>query len=408
MLRFNLDLFPEASRYFADAIMLLAVVGIIYGAIVAMMQTDIKRLIAYSSVSHMGLIVLGIFAFSAESMDGAVLQMVNHGLSTGMLFLVFGMLYERTHTREIADLGGIVQVTPWLAGAYVVAMLSSIGLPGLNNFVGEFLVLLGHLLGRPGAGVDRRSIGVILSRDLHALVVSAHVPGPAEGTVGVAAGSLVARRRDRRADRRRDAVDRPASGAGARAASARPPKRCPDGSPPSGSSAPRSRLPPRGALRDRSAARGAMGDPARAVPVRRSARRAARRGLRPPRRSGAVPARSRSPCSPRRRVGALAVGSRAGHRARGHGERRSPRGDLDARALRHRRVRGIPGLPLLRTRREPAQRVLRAAALRARGHGAARGRRRSHRGLPRDRGALALAVRDDARSRSDEARPRPR
>jgi NADH-quinone oxidoreductase subunit M len=143
MLRFNLDLFPEASTYFATAIMVLAVVGIIYGAIVAMMQTDIKRLIAYSSVSHMGLIVLGIFAFSAESMDGAVLQMVNHGLSTGMLFLVFGMLYERTHTREIADLGGIVQVTPWLAGAYVVAMLSSIGLPGLNNFVGEFLVLLG-------------------------------------------------------------------------------------------------------------------------------------------------------------------------------------------------------------------------------------------------------------------------
>jgi NADH-quinone oxidoreductase subunit M len=110
----------------------------------------------------MGLIVLGIFAFSAESMDGAVLQMVNHGLSTGMLFLVFGMLYERTHTREIAELGGIVQVTPWLAGAYVVAMLSSIGLPGLNNFVGEFLVLLGTF------SVDRvlasiAIVGVILS-----------------------------------------------------------------------------------------------------------------------------------------------------------------------------------------------------------------------------------------------------
>jgi len=162
MLRFNLDLFPEACRYFATAIMVLAVIGIIYGAIVAMMQTDIKRLIAYSSVSHMGLIVLGIFAFSAESMDGAVLQMVNHGLSTGMLFLVFGMLYERTHTREIADLGGIVQITPWLAGAYVIAMLSSIGLPGLNNFVGEFLVLLGTF------SVDRvlasiAIMGVILS-----------------------------------------------------------------------------------------------------------------------------------------------------------------------------------------------------------------------------------------------------
>jgi NADH-quinone oxidoreductase subunit M len=140
----------------------LAVIGIIYGAVVAMMQTDMKRLIAYSSVSHMGLIVLGIFAFSAESMDGAVIQMVNHGLSTGMLFLVFGMLYERTHTREIAELGGIVQVTPWLAGAYVIAMLSSIGLPGLNNFVGEFLVLLGTF------SVDRvlasiAIVGVILS-----------------------------------------------------------------------------------------------------------------------------------------------------------------------------------------------------------------------------------------------------
>ena len=162
MLRFNLDLFPEASRYFAFSIEVLAVVGIIYGAIVAMMQTDIKRLIAYSSVSHMGLIVLGIFAFTAESMDGAVLQMVNHGLSTGMLFLVFGMLYERTHTREIVDLGGIVQVTPWLAGAYLVALLSSIGLPGLNNFVGEFLVLLGTF------SVDRvlaaiAIVGVILS-----------------------------------------------------------------------------------------------------------------------------------------------------------------------------------------------------------------------------------------------------
>jgi NADH-quinone oxidoreductase subunit M len=162
MLRFNLDLFPEASRYFALSIEILAVVGIIYGAVVAMMQTDIKRLIAYSSVSHMGLIVLGIFAFTAESMNGAVLQMVNHGLSTGMLFLVFGMLYERTHTREIADLGGVVQVTPWLAGAYVVAMLSSIGLPGLNNFVGEFLVLLGTFsVERVLASVA--IVGVILS-----------------------------------------------------------------------------------------------------------------------------------------------------------------------------------------------------------------------------------------------------
>jgi NADH-quinone oxidoreductase subunit M len=162
MLRFNLDLFPEAARYFADAIAVLALIGIVYGAIVAMMQTDVKRLVAYSSVSHMGFVILGIFTLTSEGTSGAVIQMVNHGLSTGLLFLVVGILYERTHTREIADLGGIVQVTPWLAGAYVVAMLSSIGLPGLNNFVGEFLVLLGTF------SVDRvlasiAIVGVILS-----------------------------------------------------------------------------------------------------------------------------------------------------------------------------------------------------------------------------------------------------
>ena len=161
MLRFNLDLFPEASRYFATAIMVLAVVGIIYGAIVAMMQTDIKRLIAYSSVSHMGLIVLGIFAFSAESMDGAVLQMVNHGLSTGMLFLVFGMLYERTaHPRDRRPrrhrAGDAVARRRLRRRDAVVDRTA-----GLNNFVGEFLVLLGTF------SVDRVLasivVGVILS-----------------------------------------------------------------------------------------------------------------------------------------------------------------------------------------------------------------------------------------------------
>ena len=215
ILRFNLDLFPEASRYFALSIEILAVVGILYGAVVAMMQTDIKRLIAYSSVSHMGLIILGIFAFTSESMDGAVLQMVNHGLSTGMLFLVFGMLYERTHTREISELGGVVQVTPWLAGAYVVAMLSSIGLPGLNNFVGEFLVLLGDLLraARPGERGDHRRDP---QRGLHAVVLPAHVPRASQGAVGLPSRPVVARGSDRGADRGRDARDRSASRAGAR------------------------------------------------------------------------------------------------------------------------------------------------------------------------------------------------
>jgi NADH-quinone oxidoreductase subunit M len=143
ILRFNVDLFPEASKYFATAIGVLAVIGIVYGAIVAMMQTDVKRLVAYSSVSHLGFVMLGIFTLTSEGMSGAVLQMINHGLSTGLLFFAIGMVYERTHTREMPEMGGLARVTPWIAGVFLVASLSSIGLPGLNNFVGEFLVILG-------------------------------------------------------------------------------------------------------------------------------------------------------------------------------------------------------------------------------------------------------------------------
>src|SRR5919198_2950652 len=149
LLRFNLDLFPEASRYFAEAIGILAVIGIVYGAIVAMMQTDVKRLVAYSSVSHMGFVILGIFTFTAQGTSGSVMQMVNHGPSTGLLFFVIGLLYERTHTREMGEMGGLASVTPWIAAVFLVATLSSIGLPGLNNFVGEFLVILGSF------GADR-------------------------------------------------------------------------------------------------------------------------------------------------------------------------------------------------------------------------------------------------------------
>jgi NADH-quinone oxidoreductase subunit M len=152
ILRFNLDLFPEASRYFADAIAVLALIGIVYGAVVAMMQTDVKRLVAYSSVSHMGFVVLGIFALTTEGVSGAVIQMVNHGLSTGLLFFAIGMLYERTHTREMSEMGGLAQVTPWIAATFLVATLSSIGLPGLNNFVGEFLVILGAFGANPWFG----------------------------------------------------------------------------------------------------------------------------------------------------------------------------------------------------------------------------------------------------------------
>ena len=145
LIRFNLSLFPEASVYFADAISVLALIGIVYGAIVALIQTDVKRLVAYSSVSHLGFVVLGTFAFTQQALSGGVLQMVNHGLSTGALFLLVGMVYERTHTRDLAKMGGLGSVTPWLAGTFLFVALSSLGLPGLNNFVGEFLVILGTL-----------------------------------------------------------------------------------------------------------------------------------------------------------------------------------------------------------------------------------------------------------------------
>ncbi|MEO8163717.1 MAG: NADH-quinone oxidoreductase subunit M [Ilumatobacteraceae bacterium] len=143
LLRFGIYLFPEASVWARPVIFTLAVIGILYGAIVAAMQTDLKRLVAYSSVAHMGFIVLGIFALTRQSMSGGVIQMVNHGVSTGALFLLVGMIYERRHTRQIDELRGIQHVAPIFAGFFMVVMLSSIGLPGLNGFVGEFLILIG-------------------------------------------------------------------------------------------------------------------------------------------------------------------------------------------------------------------------------------------------------------------------
>lgn len=142
-MRFNLPLFPQASIDYAGLISVLAVIGIIYGALVAMVQTDMKKLVAYSSVSHLGFVMLGIFALNQESVQGAVIQMINHGLSTGALFLLVGMIYERTHTRKIADYGGIAKIVPYFSFALLFTSLSSIGLPGLNGFVGEFLILTG-------------------------------------------------------------------------------------------------------------------------------------------------------------------------------------------------------------------------------------------------------------------------
>jgi NADH-quinone oxidoreductase subunit M len=146
LLRFGLYLFPEAARWSSPLFLTLAVIGILYGAVAATMQPDLKRLVAYSSVAHLGFIVLGTFAFTSQSISGGVLQMINHGISTGALFLLVGMIYERRHTRAIADLKGIQHVAPIFAAAFMVIMLSSIGVPGLNGFVGEYLVLIGSFL----------------------------------------------------------------------------------------------------------------------------------------------------------------------------------------------------------------------------------------------------------------------
>ena len=143
LMRFNLPLFPEAAQAWAPYVITLAVIGIIYGALVAMVQPDVKRLVAYSSVSHMGFVVLGIFSFTELGMQGALYQMLNHGVSTGALFLFVGFIYERRHTRMISEFGGLATPMPWYATLFVIASLSSIGLPFLNGFVGEFLILTG-------------------------------------------------------------------------------------------------------------------------------------------------------------------------------------------------------------------------------------------------------------------------
>lgn len=162
LIRFNLSLFPEASHHFAGFVQVLAVIGIVYGAVVALIQTDVKRLVAYSSVSHLGFVVLGVFAFTQQGMTGGVLQMVNHGLSTGALFLLVGMVYERTHTRDLSELGGLARTMPWWSGIFLFVTLSSLGLPGLNNFVGEFLVILGTFARNRALGAIAAS-GVVLA-----------------------------------------------------------------------------------------------------------------------------------------------------------------------------------------------------------------------------------------------------
>lgn len=149
-LRFALPLFPAAALAAAPVVIALAVVGIIYGALVAMMQADIKKLVAYSSVSHLGFVMLGLFVFNLQGVQGGIYQMLNHGLSTGALFLLVGMIYDRRHTRMIEDFGGLWKQLPIFSALLLLVTFSSIGLPGLNGFVGEFLILLGAFAVSPG------------------------------------------------------------------------------------------------------------------------------------------------------------------------------------------------------------------------------------------------------------------
>jgi NADH-quinone oxidoreductase subunit M len=169
-LRFNLPLFPEAAVKLAPWMAGLAVVGIIYGAMVSYAQQDVKKLVAYSSVSHLGFVMLGLFSLNAQGIQGGILQMVNHGLSTGALFLIVGMIYERRHTREMDAFGGLWKVMPIYGALTLIVTLSSMGLPGLNGFVGEFTILLGAWgAGQAGAPLGSywfagiSAIGVILA-----------------------------------------------------------------------------------------------------------------------------------------------------------------------------------------------------------------------------------------------------
>jgi NADH-quinone oxidoreductase subunit M len=162
ILHYCIPLFPGAARSCAPWIAVLAIIGIVYGALVAMVQPNMKKLVAYSSVSHLGFVVLGIFSFTQLGMDGAVYQMLSHGITTGALFAIVGLLYERRHSLEIKDYGGVATVAPWLSTAFLITTLASIGLPLLNNFVGEFLVLQGAAIANFKWAIWA-AIGVILS-----------------------------------------------------------------------------------------------------------------------------------------------------------------------------------------------------------------------------------------------------
>jgi NADH-quinone oxidoreductase subunit M len=161
-LRFAIPIFPEAAAQFGPWVGALAVIGILYGAMVALVQKDFKSLVAYSSVAHLGYVMLGLVAMNMQGVSGSVLQMVNHGISTGALFLMVGLLYERRHTRLLADFGGLWKSVPVYSGLLLVVIMSSAGLPGLNGFIGEFTILLGAYLRNPTYAIIA-ALGVILA-----------------------------------------------------------------------------------------------------------------------------------------------------------------------------------------------------------------------------------------------------
>ena len=162
-LRFAMPLFPEAAFAYTPWIIGLSLIGIVYGALVAMVQRDVKKLVAYSSVSHLGFVMLGLFVWNTQGLQGGILQSISHGLSTGALFLAVGILYERRHTREIGDFGGLSETLPWFAALFLIVCLSSIGLPGLNGFIGEFLVLLGAFRSDAGFLLGNIPAGPVIS-----------------------------------------------------------------------------------------------------------------------------------------------------------------------------------------------------------------------------------------------------
>jgi NADH-quinone oxidoreductase subunit M len=181
-LRYCLPLFPDASRFFAPFVLVLAVVGILYAALLAMGQSDMKRLVSYTSISHFGFIALGIFAFTTEAATGAVLYMVNHGIATGLLFLVVGMLIARGGSRQIGDYGGVAAKAPLLAGVFLVAGLASLAMPGTNSFVSEFLVLIGSFPTEPVFTIIA-TVGIILAALYILLMYQRTMHGPPRGVL---------------------------------------------------------------------------------------------------------------------------------------------------------------------------------------------------------------------------------